>query len=294
MTHLDVRSVQGFLLIAEHLHFGRAAQELHIAQPSLSERIKRLEDQLGFALFKRSTAGVLLTPEGEAWRPSAEALIASMQGAESAALRIRNGGTARIVLGITHVGMLSGIPKALRRWRLDTGAAEIEIIDGVSNDLELKVDAGVVDLAIVHPPLVTSDLQCERLFDMPGGVALAADHALARLPEITLADLRYEPFIFVSRSVGPNIYDRLIAACASAGFSPVIAHHTPDSLVSLGLVAAGAGVAFVVKAVGQINHPGTVYRDLTDQSFGLPFALVWKKGHLERTAQALAFSLREN
>ncbi|MEV4570504.1 LysR substrate-binding domain-containing protein [Nonomuraea sp. NPDC049419] len=238
---LDLRSVRYFTVVAEHRHFGRAAQALHITQPSLSRQIRALERRLGTPLLDRTPHGTRLTEAGEVFLPRAKALLRSSAQAVSAtraAARPR-----RIAIGHTlHVPVLPAV-RELRHRHPD---ADVRVVQLAWNEPRAALLERRVDAAVCRLPLRDAGLQVTLLYDEPRVVLVARDHRLAGKDHVTLDDLDGEP---IPRLPDPlwNAYWRLVPR--SDG--PLV--ESPEEKFEI--VAAGQAVA-IVSAGLRADHLG--------------------------------------
>ena len=273
---MDPRSIAAFLAVADTLHFNDAAKRLGMSQPSLSVRIRRLEDEIGFQLFDRSGTGVALTKNGAVFLTEARRQLDLWSGLSATAARIKRGSFERLRVGVTPIGLLSQVPEIIQAWSRRFPDVHIDLVDAVSNELERQVAHGFLDIAFIHPPPAEPSNAHRTLFAVPLVAVLPSDHACARSTTTSLIDLSDDKFIVVQRSIGPAAYDRIIAACMGAGFSPRIGHEVTTSLALIGLVAAGAGVGLVIEPLTCLQRQGVVYVRLDPSSLSLEFAICWR------------------
>ncbi|WP_406351811.1 LysR family transcriptional regulator [Streptomyces sp. NBC_00658] len=189
---LDLRLVRYFTVVAEHLHFGRAAEVLHINQPSLSRQIRRLEQQLGARLLDRTSQGSRLTEAGEVFLPRAKALLRS--AAQAAAHTRAAAEPSRITIGYTMGIIVTPAVRALRRRHRD---ADVQALHVAWNErrgclLDRRVDALVTRL-----PFPTDQLNVTVLYDEPRGLLMPVGHRLAGKESVTLDDIADEPLLRV-------------------------------------------------------------------------------------------------
>ncbi|MEU6789180.1 LysR substrate-binding domain-containing protein [Nonomuraea angiospora] len=185
---LDLRLVRYFTAVAEHRHFGRAAEALHITQPSLSRQIRGLERQLGARLLDRTPQGTRLTEAGEVFLPRAKTLLRS--AAQAAAQTRAAARPSRITIGYTTGLIVTPAVRELRRLHPD---ADVRTSHVAWNEprpalLDYRVDAVVTRL-----PLATDGLDVTILYDEPRTLLLSRDHRLAGRESVTLADIADEP-----------------------------------------------------------------------------------------------------
>lgn len=188
MTDLDLRLVRYFITVASHLHYGRAAAELHIAQPSLSRQINRLEALVGARLLDRTRQGTRLTEAGEAFLPRARGLLRSADQATAAARAAAR--PARITVGYT-AGLI--VTPAVRHLRERHPDADVRTLHLEWNEPRDALLDGRVDAAITRLPLRTDDLRVTVLYDEPKLLLVPVGHRLAGKESVTLDDIADEP-----------------------------------------------------------------------------------------------------
>ena len=246
---MELRHLRYFSVLAEELHFGRAARRLSISQPPLSVAIRQLEESVGARLFERNSKEVRLTQAGEALRISARRLL---QQAEEAALEARDvaaGSAGRLRIGFVGAMLYRGLPQALRAFQAKHPAVRVtlsELNSGVQIS-ELLHDR--LDLGFVHASRMPPELQHRLLLSEPFVCCLPAGHALARKRVLAPADLRGQPFVLFSREASPDYHERILSICADAGFLPEVRHEVRHWLAVVSLVSQGMGVALVPQAM---------------------------------------------
>ncbi|MCE9671212.1 LysR family transcriptional regulator [Myxococcus stipitatus] len=273
---MDDRSLACFIAVAQTLNFRRAAQGLHLTQPALSARIRGLEVELGVSLFERDRRHVALTPAGQALLPHARAACANIEEGKLQAQRAARGEAGGLRVGFTVLAMYDLVPHCVREFRERFPSVEIELSEMNSPALEAALVSGAVDVAILHPPLHTSGLEAVPLVDEPLVLALPSAHPLARRKVIPVRDLRDEPILIAPRSIGPSIFDRIIALFLAQGFSPRIVQEVTPMTSLVGLVSAGVGMGLVTRGLARLPRPGVSYRPLRPEAPRLPFAFAWR------------------
>lgn len=291
---MDLRSLACFLAVAEHLHFGRAAAQLHMTQPALSQRIRALEKQLGVDLFKRDRRHVSLTPAGVAFLEPARIAASQADLAKQAALRAARGDLGTLRLGFTVIAFHQVLPPALNDFRARHPDVVVELVELNSPMLEASLAAGEVDLGLLHPPLSTPGLSTRPLPDVRYRLALPSDHPLAAGDRIELSQLADQPFIVGARKIGPSIHGRTIAWFASQAISPRIVQEAVPVTALLGLVAAGIGMGLVPEGLAELSRPGVAFRDVEPEPPRLPLAAVWQSPSLSPTAERFLESMAES
>ncbi|MBZ9668755.1 LysR family substrate-binding domain-containing protein [Mesorhizobium sp. ES1-3] len=152
----------------------------------------------------------------------------------------------------------------------------MDLIEMNSPSLEAALSAGEIDLGVLHPPLSAPDLVVLDLPDEALFLALPATHRLADQPAIRIADLEGEPFLLAPRSIGPSIYDRVIALFQAEGISPRIVQEVTPMTTLTGLVVAGAGLGFVTAGIAKVARPGVTFRPVVPDPPSLPLAAAWR------------------
>ena len=278
---MELRHLRYFVAVAEELHFGRAAARLHIAQPPLSRQIRDLEQEVGAELFVRGTRGVELTAAGRAFLGEVRQVLAQAERALRAAQRASRGETGRLRVGFVEAATYSGtLARVLGVFRQDVPDVSLGLFELDSLEQAEALREGRIDVGIVHspPPDAHRWLRVERVFEDRLVAALPRAHPLAARPHLALGDFAAEPFVFFPRFTGPTLYDHLIAACRSAGFSPRVVQEAAGWSTLAALVAAGVGVSFAPRSVAQVERPGVAYRPVRGLAVDMGMSAVWKQG----------------
>ncbi len=217
----DPRLLRSFVAVADELHFGRAARRLHLAQPALSKQIRRLELQLGVALFARTRARVELTAAGAELLGPAREAVAALDAVEAAGRRLAGGEQARLALGLSPgVHYLAQV--VLDRCARLRPPVRVRARQDSSGALARAVAAGELEvaLAICSDTGEAAGVRCERLLEEPVVVAVAAGHPLAGRGRVALAELAGETFALVDAADGPGYNRAVTERCEAAGFTP--------------------------------------------------------------------------
>jgi DNA-binding transcriptional LysR family regulator len=246
---MEFHQLAYFESVSRHLHFTRAAEELNVAQPSVSQQIRKLETELGAPLFHRMKRHVALTEAGQTFLPHARAVL---QRIEEARLEVQElSGLRKGTLAVgapPRVGALL-LPRALAAFsRLHPGIS-LSFREAGSRTLLKLLEDGELDVAVViqpirHPVLETLPLLEEELL-----LAVPRDHPLASgQRRVRLAQLRDEPFVLL-REGAYDLRDQTLAACRRAGFEPQVALDGGEMDSMLRFVGAGIGLAILPEMV---------------------------------------------
>ena len=260
---MELRQLRYFVAVAEELHFRRAAARLHISQPPLSQQIRALEEELGFALLVRTRRRVDLTPAGAAFLRDARALLSELEGAVAGARRINAGETGRVRISFVGSALFSIVPGTVERFRRSRPGVEIELRERATVDQLRAVRAGAADVGLVRPPIENDgELRVQTVLRERTVAALPAGHPLAALRRVPLRRLAAEPLVLFPRDQAPGLHDLLIGSLAGAGAAPRVIQYAPEMLTIIGLVAAGTGVSLVPASVGRLALDGVAYRPM--------------------------------
>ena len=254
---IELRHLRYFVAVAEELHFGRAARRLHIAQPPLSQQIRRLEELLGSQLLVRTSRAVKLTSSGEALLERARRTLDRVQGDLDWVRRVARGETGYLRVGFIGSGMLTSLPALLREYRMRYPQVELNLQEHYTSTLIKAIVDGSVDVGFVRDGGATPGLHIEMLLKEKFIAVLSNTHRLARRTKIQVADLRDEPFVFFPNSAGQTAWDRTIALCERAGFQPKIVQVAPHWVTILSLIGSGLGVSIAPTCI-QTIAPTTV------------------------------------
>jgi DNA-binding transcriptional LysR family regulator len=267
---MELRHLRYFRAVAEELHFGRAAERLHIAQPPLSQQIRQLERELEVSLLTRSTRRVELTAAGEAYLKRAVAVLDAVDDAGQQARRIALGVEGQLTIGCVGSATYSVLPRLVRALRDELPHVEISIRGEMLAPAQLDaLRAGDIDIALLRPPVDDAVIRVEVLRRDRLIAALPAEHPLAQRDLLRVGDLRGEDFI-AHAGQGRSVMGGLLAAiCADAGFAPRVRHEVSETSTLVTLVAAGLGVAVVPAPTADLDIAGVTYRRLEPASLGV-------------------------
>ena len=259
---MELRHLRYFSVLAEELHFGRAARRLAISQPPLSVAIQQLEEAVGARLFERNSKGVRLTPAGSALQQSARRLLTQAEEAARDAREVAAGMAGRLRIGFVGAMLYRGLPQALHEFQAAHPAVRITLAELNSREQITELLHDRLDLGFVHTSRMPRELAHRLLLSEPFVCCLPVAHPLARRPVLAPADLREEPFVLFSRSASPDYHERILSICAEAGFSPNVRHEVRHWLAVVSLVSQGLGVALVPDAMRRSGLRGAAFRAL--------------------------------
>src|SRR5438046_1970252 len=283
-----------FLAVAEKLHFGRAAQALHISQPPLSRAIRALEDRLGVALFSRTRRRVELTPEGAYFAEEARRTLAQHERSIAGLRGIASGERGRLRVGFVSLADYGVLPGLLKAYKAARPGVTLALREMLSPEQAAALAAGDLDFGLLLPPVSGAAglehliVQRERFV-----AALPSRHRLAGgRGRLGVSALAGEAFVMVPREIAPRLYDIVTGLAARAGFSLNIAQEAIQMQTVVSLVSSGLGIAIVPGSLANLGRRGVVYREIAEPHPRLDLWLAWRRGALGAAGREFAAQAR--
>lgn len=288
---MELRHLAYFLAVAERLNFSRAAEELHVAQPAISQQIRALERELGVQLFDRLGRKVALTTAGEALLPHARRICTAVEMAENDVRELGALTRGQVSLGAPSTVSAYILPERLTAFKEKHPGLEVTLREAGTQTLVRLLEDGQLDLAIVVTGVLSTHFETLPFRDEMYVLAVGHQHALAKRRTVRLADLSAEAFILFP--VGYMLREVTLTACRKAGFEPKVALDGGSTQSALEFVAAGLGVALVPQLVlGHVKGLRTLR--IMDQTLRRSLGVAWHKQHyLSPGARALRDFLAE-
>jgi DNA-binding transcriptional LysR family regulator len=255
---VELRHLRYFVAVAEELHFGRAALRLHLAQPPLSQQIRKLEDILGYPLFLRTSRAVRLTSAGEVFLERARRTLRNVQEDMEEARSVGRGEEGFLRVGFIGSAMLTALPSMLGRYRRLYPKVNLQLHESYTSLVVQKLLKGELDAGFLRDGGAIDGLKVERLFSEPFIAVLPRKHALAKHKSISARELREDPFVFFTPSAGTLAYEKPMSLCEKHGFRPRVVQEAPQWLTIMRLVGAGLGVTIAPACVRQLAVPNVV------------------------------------
>jgi DNA-binding transcriptional LysR family regulator len=285
---IELRHLRYFTAVAEELHFGRAARRLHLAQPPLSQQIRRLEEIVGHALFVRTSRAVRLTAAGDAFLERARRTLRNVEQDLAETRSIGRGEVGFLQVGFIGSAMLTALPAMLGQYRSSYPKVQLQLHESHTARVVQGLENGTLDIGILRDGGTAEGLAIKVLFSEPFVAVLPSQHALAKHQTISAADLRDEPFVFFPPAAGSHAYEKPVSLCEVHGFRPRVVQEAPQWLTILRLVGAGLGVSIAPACVAQIASADVVCRSLRGAEVSSDIELAYRKG--EERAIVKAFS----
>jgi DNA-binding transcriptional LysR family regulator len=275
---MEFRHLRCFAVLAQELHFGRAAQRLAMTQPPLSMAIQQLEASVGARLFERNSRGVALTAAGQALLPRAQALLAQATQAAREAREAAQGLAGQLEIGFAGTVLYRGLPQVMDVFRAAHPGLRLVLRELSSSEQLVDLVHDRLDLGFVHTSRVPAGFSQILVSSQPFMACLPAGHALAGEAVLTLERLRHEPWAIVMRAVSPDYHDRILVACADAGFEPAPAFALRHWLSVVSVIAQGLAVGLVPAALQQAGLPGVVFVPLARPLAPYDTHCLWRTG----------------
>jgi DNA-binding transcriptional LysR family regulator len=291
---IDLALLRQFAAVADELHFGRAAARLGIAQPPLSQRIRRLEELLGFPVFARTSRRVELTPAGARLHQAVGRLLADLSQAVDDAAATARGEAGVVSIGYVLPGALALLPPLVRRFRAARPGVRLQLREMSSAPQAQALREGSLDVGFLSEPDAGGSLRCWRSWTQPLAALVASGHALAGNRAVMLRELAGEAFVTFPRAQAPELYDVIGAACRAAGVEPRVVQEAPSWQMIAGLVGAGVGVAIVPASVRRLGVPGVRALRLHPPIQGGRIAMCTHDGDLPPAVRAFVEEAQES
>jgi DNA-binding transcriptional LysR family regulator len=282
MNTPELWQLRYFVALAERLHFGRAAEALHISQPPLSRAIRGLEVQLGVTLFMRTRRRVELTAEGTQLLEDTRRLLLQLEHSVQALRNIASGEEGRLRIGFVSLADYGVLPGLLKAYKAARPRVHLGLREMLSPEQAAALLAGELDFGLLLPPVAEAAgldhvvVQRERFV-----AALPARHRLARgRGRLPVSRLAGEPLVMVPREIAPGLYDIVAGLAAHGGISLNVAQEAIQMQTVVSLVSSGLGAAIVPASVANLGRRGVAYRELADPHPRLDVWLAWRRGTL--------------
>jgi DNA-binding transcriptional LysR family regulator len=257
---MDLRHLRTAVVLAEELHFGRAAKRLHVVQSAVSQTIKALEADVGAPLFTRTKRTVLLTEAGEALVARARKLLDDVREIPVQVRSVASGEAGQLRLRFVMSSVLTDVPRTIVRFKARYPGVDVRPLPGGSREQLEALRAGECDVGFMAMANAKRDLELAHkvVATSPMVAVLPSKHPLARRRTVQLRELAREPLVFLAQVDEPEIHQRFRQHCVLAGFDPNFAIEVQHTDALLAFVAAGLGVSCVPGFIDRLRHRGVV------------------------------------
>jgi len=270
---LELSELRAFLVLSNRLHFGQAAEALHVSQPALTKQMQRLEAKVAGPLLIRGYRRVTLTPAGEILRDRARSLLREAEIAEQMTRLAVSGKAGLLRIGFGIASLAAGLPGILARFRHHFPAVQVSMRDMSTPDQIAALEQGDIDVGFVRLPVERAELVTVPVLEEVLVAAVPRGMSYRR----GLSGLRNEPFVVISRSVSASFFDHLVETCRAAGFSPRIVQEVNELFTVLNLVQSGLGVSLVPRSASLMRVPNVRLLDTNQAEAKWRIGLAWRK-----------------
>ena len=271
----ELTDLQAVVALAETLHFGRAAERLHVSQPALSKRLRKLEDRIGGPLLVRGYRDVRLTEAGRLLAERGRLLLREAEAAVILSQQAARGDAGRLRIGFGIASILGLLPDVLLRFRRSHPGVQLQLRDMSTPDQIAALEAGDIDVGFVRLPVRGDRLVVRQVLDERLVLALGPRSPWNR--KAGLRSVAAEPFIIIARARSASFYDHALSVCAASGFAPRIVQEANELFTVISLVRAGLGVSLVPRSTALLRLPGVRFRDLTLPEAAWNIAMAWHR-----------------
>jgi DNA-binding transcriptional LysR family regulator len=292
---MELRHLRYFVAVGDEEHYGRAAKQLHVAQPALSRQIQDLEEEIGLKLFDRLPRGVKISTAGKSFLDDARRILQQVNEATLRAKRAAAGQTGTLRVGfVESISWHGVVPDSFREFRERQPDAELQLrplssLQQIEAIRSGQLDAGFLfTMANIERELAQLEVDVLNLM-----LAVPKGHPLTKLKKVRLRDLTDTAFIWFPRRESPIYYDRLMHECFRGGLkSPHVVQEAVNEATILSLVSCRLGVAFVSSATRWRCPESVVLLPVVDLKLPLPFAIVWRKDNASPLLAKLVADVR--
>jgi len=289
---MEFRYLRSFLAIAEELHFGRAAQRLHLAQPSLSQQLQRLERDVGVELVRRSSHEVRLTPAGEAFREEARKLLDQVDRAIAAANAVALGRAGTLNIGFNFPAGQDVLPAVLAHLNAEHPRVQTQLWERRTGPQIDGVVSGELDVGFVYGRPASPQVSSKELMTVPIVALVGERHPWANRDCMPVRLLERQPCLLFRREQSPAMHDAIMGAAERAGIKLTISSEVDDPVATGVLVAARQVVGFAsASRAARAPAQGLVALPLTEPTPTLGLHVVWRSADRTPLVEALLAAL---
>lgn len=269
-----MRELKSFVLLAEQLHFGRAAKLLHLSQPALTKQVRRMEDELGSPLFERGRHGTSLSGFGRQFLKDARSTVVGFDRLMERAHSVAQGESGHLSIGFGF-HTLELVPRLIVRLREIAPGIVVGLRDMSTAEQVEALRSDELDLGFIRLP---SPENFRILPAIKDRLVLVSSAALPLPANASLADCKQMPFVSISEERAPGFYSHMLRLCAKHGFHPRVVQQVPEFTTALALVQAGLGVAVIPESVGISRFPGMRVHSSRDKDAAWSVGAACRKG----------------
>jgi DNA-binding transcriptional LysR family regulator len=287
---IENRHLRYFSVLARTLHMTRAAAQLHIAQPALTQNIQQLEEELGTSLIHRNGRKLSLTVAGEVFLLEAERSLEKFEGAKFAAQRAGRGELGHIAIGFGTAADVVVVPRLVKSFADRYPDVAIQLKEMGSDDQAVALRCGEIDIAISYTT-PNGEFNHRELSPESLIVVLNHKHRLAQQSFIDITDLRQDRLILPSKNVAATLSEAVMLEFAEYGLKPRSIQEVATWQTAIGLVSVGVGVSIMPASVSAYTRENVVTRPINNPGREVRLLLSWQRGNVSSVAQHLISSI---
>lgn len=276
-NQIELRHLNYFKLLAEELHYRKAAEKLFISQSALSQQIKQLEQYLGHALFDRNNKRVVLNEAGKLFYKDAVQVIQKMQIAVNNVQLLQKGNTGQLGISFVASAMQSILPVLLKQFNSDCPNIEFHLEELTNKEQLLALEKGDIDLGFMRSNQVGQDMMIKSVYKETFTLVLPADHPMSAQDFKNIGELKDEYFILFPNDQSQLYYQQIINLCADQGFTPKLSHRSIHAPTIFKLVENGMGLSIIPTSLATSGNPGVKFIELKNIPQQTELYAVWKK-----------------
>ena len=271
---MDITLVRSFAVLAEHLHFGRAARLLHLSQPALTKQMRRLEEALGGELFERGAHGTKLTTLGTTFLPLAIDLVKRFDDVLEQGKRQASGELGRLAIGFGRT-TLDLVPALVTKLRSISPNVEIRLQDMSTAEQFAALQSGAIDVGFLRlPPSLPDGYAAARVAD---DRMVLVTQSRAPMRDLSLADCRETPFILIDSTRSPDFRAHTLLLFAKYGFQPKVVQDVTEFSTALAFVRAGMGMTLVPASLKDEPLAGLGLHPVRDREARWSVGACWRR-----------------
>jgi DNA-binding transcriptional LysR family regulator len=272
---VELEDLAALLVLAETLHFGRAAERLHVSQPALSKRIRRMEGSIGGPLLVRGYREVHLTEAGRLLASRSRHLIAEASATLALTGRAARGEAGLLRVGFGIASIFGLLPEVVQRFRRAHPEVQLHLRDMSTPEQISALVSGEIDVGFIRHRAADKRLRMRHVLDERLVAALGPNSRWDT--HAGLSSVASEPFIIIARSRSASFYDHALSVCAAAGFAPRIVQEAVELFTIVSLVRAGLGISLVPRSTALMRLPGVRFYELGMPEAAWNIALAWHR-----------------
>ena len=281
---MELRHLRYFIVVAEQLHFGRAAKLLNISQPPLSNQIKHLEEEMGVQLLIRNNKEVKITPAGQHFLEAARACISNLDKEIEFTQRIAQGKEGAISIGFSGTMSFHLIPTIVKDFKRHHPGVDIRLQQLTTYDQIVGLIHGTIDIGFLVSPVADKRIESLVILEERFIACLPKNHHLADTDHvIDVSVLCDENWVMTPRSAGHGYYDAIMSLCKDHGFMPNVIQTAQEQQTLVALVAAEMGITLLPHSAKYIKNEHVVYKDISSDIKKIS-SMAWNPNLLTDTA----------